>query len=223
MPSGIIGSFDELRRFMPARWAEDYMDRESAMKYYLTTGGVTKVGSMTDKGWPALLYPGHSRIQDLMDDNNYKLRLVDERIRSLEKEEKKTKRNRAKELVMKAVDPLYLEHKLKYMTDENYRKVCKRVGPPMHLHTHRIWRRRLHIFVKDEEYRKRLLEARNSELGKHRGTMSDELLKNAKFRRELIKKNKEALEKEKENLLMRQKALLTLMEWSIETGNNGSS
>lgn len=217
MSSEIIGSFEEFVRCLPVKRLADHTDREDAMRHYLLSGGIARLGPLSESGCPVLLYPTPARIQELTKENDERLRLVEKRIKALEDEGKElTGEGGIKEFLLRATDPLYIEHRTKLMTDGEYRKTYERVAPPMRLHAHRR-KKLVREFVKNEDYRRKLLEARSSEIGKNRPSISEELSNNTKFKQSLLEKSTSSLLREREILLLRQRTLMVLLKWSSET------
>jgi len=208
-----IGSFQELQKVLPANWAEDSKERESALKTYLAMGGIIKIGEIIS-GWPELIYPTSSRITSLLIKIEKEMKVVDRQIKDWRGRNRDLAYNNVKHVAKRVADPLFWEHKTKLMVDPSYRKTFVLVEPPMHLLHKSKWRKRLRMFVRDKEYRLRLHEARTSIIGKKRQGMSKEEEKRMDFTRNFtdIELNKLV---EKRKILHRQKnALRTLLTWS---------
>ena len=117
----------------------------------------------------------------------------------------------------KFVDPLYWQHHVKMATDSDYRKSYDTVKPPIGKLKNRKHRSVAKMFITNEEYRKNLYEARTSQIGKDRDTMSESIEKTLQSNRELMDRRIKKIKKERDFFDSKVKALKALREFSIES------
>ncbi|MCD6414895.1 MAG: hypothetical protein J7L23_04705 [Candidatus Diapherotrites archaeon] len=201
-----IGSFEEFSKLslnLPS-------NRVEAVKTYLRGGIIKLEGSK-------LVYPNVQRLEKQVQEREEKLRGLASQLKEWADREKKLKTDKKTDMAAVAVDPLYWEHKMKLMTDKEYREVYELVKPPMHLMNRKKWRKRIEMFVKSKEYRIRLKEARLSQIGKKREKMADEAETRMDFDRRLATLNKEKIEKKKRELEREVSAMRELIRWAKES------
>ncbi|GEM_PF-1651610 len=208
----LITNKSDLEKYLPASWAEGFMQRKKAVETYLETGGIIKIGE--HKGnWPRLIYPTKEKLRQELDEVEKELAKLDKQLA-----EAKRRRNRLQttpgKMVKVAMDPLYWEHRMKLLKDREYREVYELVRPPFHLMHMPEWRKRLEVFVKSAEYRARLKEARLSKIGKRRELLDKEVERRMDFSRSVVDGLIEKLEAKRDKLVKRADALRTLMGWA---------
>ncbi len=74
------------------------------------------------------------------------------------------------------------------------------------------WNKMLEMFVKEPEYRERLLEAARSEVGKGSGTIREEMVKREQFSEDVIDKRIDKLQSKLEKHQKKKKALKRLLK-----------
>ncbi|MBN3037340.1 MAG: hypothetical protein JW834_02750 [Candidatus Diapherotrites archaeon] len=210
------GSFDDFRRALPANWAKDYGVREASVRKYLEIGGIIKVGEV--KGaWPTLVYPTASRLEKQLEEAERKLAGVEKQLHAWKRRHKRLKTNTVSDVVQRAVDPLFWEHKIRLVADPTYRETYDLVRPPMHLMNRADWRKKLKYFVQSKEYRIRLHEARTSKIGRRREKMDTEVEKRMEFNRQLADQEHKKLLTKKRDLEDRIRAVRALIVWARES------
>lgn len=201
-----IGSFEEFKRDFP------YLSetRIGAMETYLK-GGVIKIQG------DRLVYPTSQRLERQIHDRQERIRALNGRLKNWGHRKKDLKTDKVTDSIKRVVSPLYWEHQMKLLTDKEYKEVYELVKPPMHLINRKKWHKRLAIFVKNEEYRLRLKEARLSQIGKKREKMTEEVQQRMEFNRQLAAMNMEKIEKQKSALMSQVTAMREVMRWAKES------
>ena len=208
-----IGNFEEFKRYLPANWAVDYNERVNAIKVYLESGGIIKIGEM--KGhWPKLIYPTKRRLEKQIEEAEEKLKDINKQIKEWRKRHKELQTNKVTDVLKRITDPLYWEHHARLLADPTYRETYELVEPPIHLIHRKEWRKRLKLFIKDKEYRLRLHEARTSEIGKRREGMKKEVEARMQFTRDLAETEKKKLIDKRDQLIRKIEAMKTLLQWA---------
>ena len=202
-----IGSFEEVKKDFP-NLSEN---RAIAVETYLK-GGIIKVQGTR------LVYPTSQRLEKQIHEKKGRINTLSNQLKDWNSREKSMKTDKVSDSVKRVFSPLYWEHQMKLMTDKEYKDVYELVKPPMHLINHKKWHKRLAIFIKDEEYRLRLKEARLSQIGKKREKMTEEVKARMAFNQQLAAMNKEKLERQKHDLEMQVRAMREVMRWAKESG-----
>ena len=208
----VISNPSDIDALLPPKWADSFSARKKAIEIYLKSGGIIKVGEVKGS-WPRLVYPTVEKLES--DINTIEKEI--ERINRQIEETKKRKRDlqdTPDKMLKVLLDPLYWKHRMKLLRDPEYREVYELVRPPIHLLHRPDWRRKIEIFVKSEEYRNKLKEARLSEIGKRRDFLDVEVEKRMEFSRSVVSSLSEKLEAKKNELEQRLNALKTLLSWA---------
>ncbi len=208
----IITSPSEIDRFLPAKWADSFNARKKALEVYLKDGGVIKIGEVKNE-WPRLIYPTKEKLEKEIKDVEKELDSVERRLELARKRLDDLKQTPGKTLKV-LFDPLFWKHKVRLLTDEEYREVFELVRPPVHLIHRPEWKKRMDLFLKSDEYRERLKEARLSEIGKRREFLENEVEKRMEFSRSVVENLIEKLEKKRKELKERLSALKVLLSWA---------
>ena len=207
-----VGSMSEFRKLLPEGSENAYPSRQKALEVYLDTGGVAKFEKTT--GFPKLLYPTNTRLDDQIKEAEEKIAGIDKQINDWHRRHRHLKTNKATDMAALAADPLYWEHQAKLVADPAYRATYDLVKPPMHLLTRDKWRKRLKMFVRSKEYRLRLHEARVSSIGKKRAPMAEEVESRLEFNRQLAEQELGKLDGKRKILHERASAMKTMLSWS---------
>ncbi len=171
---------------------------------YLKIGGVVRIKE------GRIIYPDKKRIVSQLEQVKKRIEAIKQQQLELNKKKKEYDYKTVLSEMVCFTDPLYWKHLLKMLTDKGYREVFETVEPPVNRVKDPKWRNMIRMFVKSEEYRQRLLEAKTSKLGKHRKTIRETVEKNLEATQELIKHRLEKLEKEKQQLMRKEKALSSM-------------
>ncbi len=208
----VISDPAEIDRFLPAKWADSFHSRKKAIEIYLKRGGIIKIGEVKGN-WPRLLYPTSDKIE-------VEIKSIEREISRLERQIVEA-RKRLRDLehspdktVKVILDPLYWKHRLRLLRDKEYREVYELVKPPIHLIHRPDWRKKIELFIKSEEYRLRLKEARLSKIGRRREVLEKEVEKRIDFSKSVVNSLIEKLEAKKNELEERLEALKVLKAWA---------
>ncbi len=209
--STILGRFSEYLN-LKSLTGEDLPETEEAIQNYLDQGGLLKVDDSGD-GEPELIYPGAERIKKQLRNVKKKEKFLQKEILNLRRK-KGDKTSEAVKSIKKTFDPLYWEHKYKMRTDEEYKETYEELEPPIEKINDPEWRNMLNMFIKEPEYRERLLEAARSEISEGKGTMRDQMKEREEFSKEVIDKRLKKLQDKLENFREKRKALKVLLKWA---------
>ena len=190
---------------------EEFSKLESRMKKavddYVKMGGVVKLKD------GKIIYPEKKRIESQIEQ-------VKKRLESLKQQKaeliKKKREYTYNSLILEATrfaDPLYWNHLFKMLTDKNYKEVFETVKPPVERIKDAKWRSMIRMFVKSDEYRQRLFEAKTSKIGKSRETIRDSVEKNFKDAQDLISHRLKKIEREKKDLEAREKSFSSILKF----------
>lgn len=207
--STILGRFSEYLN-LQGIGEGDLPELDEAIEIYLGQGGVIKLDD-SKEGEPRLIYPNVGRINKQLRRAKKKEDYIREEIKNL----KRKKRKKARKYLTSAkkmFDPIYWEHEYKKRTDEEYKKVYEEVKPPIERLNDSDWRSMVKMFVREEDYRERLLEAARSEIAKNKGTIKEEMKKRDEFSEEIIQNRINKLEKKLKRYRKKRKALKKLLK-----------
>lgn len=207
--STILGRFSEYLNVKPGD--SDLPEREEAIETYLEQGGVLKVDD-SDDGEPSLIYPGKDRIKKQLKSTKRREKYLQGEILKLQR--KKRKRARETSSLKRVFDPLYWQHKYKMRTNDDYKKAYEEVQPPVEKANDSDWRKMIKMFVKEPEYRERLIEASRSEISKGKGTIREEMQKREQFSEDVIDKRVKKLKNKLEKYRKKKKSLKVLLKWA---------
>ncbi len=208
----VISNPSDLDNFLPPKWAEAFSARKKAIEVYLKKGGIIKIGEVRGS-WPRLVYPTLEKIEAEMKEVEREIDRIDRQLKDAKK--KKSDLQNTPDKVLKVLfDPLYWKHRIKLLKDKDYREVYELVRPPVHLIHRPDWRKKIEIFVKSDEYRERLKEARLSEIGKRRDALEVEVERRMDFSRSVVDSLISKLEAKRKELKERLDALKILRDWA---------
>lgn len=188
-------------------------ERQSAIKTYMQQGGIIKVDKSGRK--PRLVYPGADRIRKQLEETKRKEEYMRKQLNSLRRKQRDVA-NKAVGSVKKVFNPVYWQHQYKKRRDDDYRSVYEEIDPPMEKLDDPKYRPMLEMFVKEPEYRERLLEAARSEIGRGRDTIRQQVIKREGFTKEVIDNRIKKIEKEIEKYRDKKSALKVLLKWVKE-------
>jgi hypothetical protein len=208
----VISSKQDIEKFLPAKWASSFSSRRTAIEIYLSTGGIIKIGEVKGE-WPRLLYPTVDKLNSEIKSTELELSRIERQLKQI-----RSKLNDLNETLPKKLkvlfSPLYWKHRMKLLTDKEYKEVYDLVKPPMHLIHDPEWKKRMDIFLKSDDYRMRLKEARLSEIGKRRDVMEKEVERRAEFSRSVVEHLLDKLETKRKALNDKLFALKELKKWA---------
>ncbi len=208
----VITDVSDVDKFLPARWADSFSSRKEAIKQYLKGGGVIKIGEMRGE-WPRLLYPTREKLESEIKSVEKELESVDRQLSQARKRLSLLKNTPDKKIKV-VLDPLFWRHKVKLLTDKEYKADYELIRPPVHLIHRPDWRKKIELFLNSGEYRTRLREARLSKIGKNRDLLENEVEARIEFSKSVVKSLLDKLERKKEELEGKLRVLKTLLNWA---------
>lgn len=212
----VLGRLSELKKVIPNPHLGlgdlGYSSLEEAVKTYLELGGIVKIDDSDPKN-PKLIYPGKKRIETQIKLAERQLDYLNSQVQGLKKKQRQLSYDSFFSGALRLTDPLFWEHILRKSIDSDYRKTTRLVEPPIERMKDPRWRKMVRMFVKNKEYRDRLLEARTSPLGKRRASVKKFIQENLEYSRNLLDKRIEKMSKEKEKFEKKIKVLNSLSNW----------
>lgn len=184
--------------------------RKKALKDYLSSGGVIKLSGTQ------IIYPTTKKLKKKRKKNREERKALEEKKKKLDEKKKDFKKRKILDTVKKATDPLYWEHHMKMLSNDEYKEKHDKVNPPMHMMHKPKWRKRLKMFVKSEEYRERLHEAKTSEIGEKLTGMNQHIQETQDFNLEMIERKEKKVDKKLEEINKQENATKTLLKWLKE-------
>lgn len=193
--------------------SEGFDERQRAIKTYMENGGIIKVDKSGKK--PVLVYPGKARIKKQLEDTKRKEEYLRKQLNSLRRKQREVA-SKAIGSVKKVLNPVYWQHQYKKRRDDDYKSVYEEIDPPMEKLDDPKYKPMLEMFVKEPEYRERLLEAARSEIGRGRDTIRQQVIKREGFTKEVVGNRIRKIEKKIEKYKDKRKALKVLLKWVKE-------
>ncbi len=201
----VIGSKREYERvFKNASLDQETLD---AIEAYVSNGGVIKLESVNPL---KIVYPSKARLKQQLEEARNRKKKLDSEIRSLSRK----KEGNAAKKVKVLLDPVYWKHRIKLVSDSEYRKAYETVEMPIEAASDAKHRRMVEMFVNNPEYRERLVEARTSLIGRSRGSIRETVEKNSRFRNDVIVTRISKLKKERAQAEQQEKVLSRLLHFS---------
>jgi len=158
MMKDIISNLPQLQAVLPKEFDLDKeVERVSALKHYLSKGGVLHVAPNQD-GWPKLLYPTKSHLKKKIEDLRFLRSQYGSRLSSWEKKFNDAKSYHLVNNVKKLKEPLFWKHMAKCAVDPDYKADSEKVHLPAHLVADARWKPMVKMFVADLDYRKQLVQ-----------------------------------------------------------------
>lgn len=188
-------------------------ERQKALKTYMKQGGIIKVDRSGKR--PRLVYPGEDRIKKQLEDTKRKEEYMRKQLNSLRRKQREVA-SKAIGSVKKVLNPVYWQHQYKKRRDDDYRSVYEEIDPPMEKLDDPKYKPMLEMFVKEPEYRERLLEAARSEIGRGRDTIRQQVIKREGFTKDVIDKRIKKIEKKIEKYKNKRRSLKVLLKWVKE-------
>jgi hypothetical protein len=207
----ILGRFSDFIKSAPSTGSGG-KNRDEAIQAYLSTGGILKFDRGVD-GASRILYPDRQRIMHQLEGLGKKKDYILSQVSLWENSYKRHNENSTAKIFQRVSDPLYWEHLVRMGVDADYRNAVRVIDPPVKMMRDKKWRKQMTLFVRNGDYRDRLLEARTSALGRHRDSMRHSAEKAQGFEREVIENRLNKLKKELENYEEKEGALRGLLEW----------
>lgn len=208
----ILSKLPDFKKMIP----ESDLGKEEAIRNYRELGGILRFDE-SDKENHRIIYPNKERIGHQLVEAKRKRRYLDLEVRQLRRKYTLLAYDNVISAPLRIVDPLYWEHLIRKGVDKDYRRITDVVEPPISkMHSAR-WRKMVKMFVKNKDYRDRLLEAKTSIIGKNRMTVSKTIERNTESTKKLLRSRIEKLEKERDNFLNKARVLQALSKWVDES------
>ncbi len=104
---------------------------------------------------------------------------------------------------------------LKLAMEKDYRQSSEKVDLPMKYMRDEKYRRIIKAFVRDKEYRKKLVKAKTGFLSKSSDTIKESADKNRDFKRKIVRDKLGRLLEEREKVSKRINVLEAMLEWQL--------
>jgi len=184
------------------------LSREEASKIYLESGGILKAEG------ERLVFPDQNRLVSQLEDAMVRRYSLTAQIRFWNRQYRSLASENILEDALRLTDPLFWEHLLKLNTERDYRTSFEKVDLPMKYMREEKYRKIIRTFVKDKEYRKRLVKAKTSRIGRLT-SIKETAEKGKDFRRKIVKDKLDRLNGEREEVSRKILVLESLLEWSL--------
>jgi len=185
------------------------LSREEASKIYLESGGILKAEE------ERLVFPDQNRLVTQLEDAMVRRYSLTAQIRFWNRQYRSLASENMLEDALRLTDPLFWEHLLKLNTEKGYRTSFEKVDLPMKYMREEKYRKIIRTFVKDKEYRKRLVKAKTSRISQGSATIKETAEKGKDFRRKIVKDKLDRLNGEREEVSRKILVLESLLEWSL--------
>lgn len=207
----LIGTFSDYKKHIPQEWRESNSHFDEAVETYLDMGGILKVENGIS---PMLVYPGKGRLQSQKADMKRRKNYFDVQIRNLERRKQIYTASDFFSSLSRFGDPLYWEHIARFNMDQGYKETTLLVDPPVNRMRDARWRKMMRMYVKNQEYRERLKEARTSIIGKKRESTNETAHRSREGNRKTIDNRLNGLKEDRDRFHKRIRALNILMAWA---------
>jgi len=201
---------DRLPDFIKSSRFTRKLSIDEACRAYSGSGGILR----TENG--RLVFPGKDRLVEQMTETAMRRDSLTEQIRFWHRLHRDTASSNALTEVARLTDPLYWEHMLKMATEKDYRDAFEKVALPMRHMSDNKYRKIVETFVNNSDYRRRLVEAKTSEIGLVGDTIKESADKKLEFKRKIIGEKLEKLKKERVKVTDKLQMLDVLLKWSLE-------
>jgi hypothetical protein len=158
MKKGLVSSFAQLQKMLPPGVSpESEPARASALKHYLSKGGVLRIAP-EESGWPKLLYPTKIHLRKKIDETRALRSQYYKRLESWQQKFDGAKNYHSLHNLKKLKEPLFWRHVAKCAVDPGYKSDAARVKLPVHLVADSRWKPMVKTFISDQDYRKQLVQ-----------------------------------------------------------------
>ena len=184
------------------------MPREQAREAYLADGGIIRVDG------ERLIFPDKSRIMSQLEETTVRKESLTAQLRFWQRQHRPLAGG-ALEYAYAAADPLFWEHLFRMSTEKDYRKAFEKVDLPVKYMREEKYRKIIKAFVRDKQYRKNLVSAKTSIVGKSGDSIKGAAEKGKEFKRKIIGDKIKAIREERSYFLQRESVLKALLDWSL--------
>jgi hypothetical protein len=199
---------DKFSNFIKSSGASPRMSREEAGKAHLDNGGILKTDG------DRLIFPDKNRIISQLEETAMRKDNLTAQLRFWQRQYRPLAGN-VLEYAYTATDPLFWEHMFKMSTERKYKDSFKKVDLPIKYMREEKYRKVIKAFVRDEQYRKNLVSAKTSIVGKSGDSIKSAAEKGKEFKRKIIEEKIKKIKHERDYFLEREAVLLALLDWSL--------
>lgn len=182
---------------------------EEARKIYSEAGGIIKTDG------DRLIFPNEERIVSQMSEAMVRKNDLTMQIRFWQRHHRNLVSDNVLDDAIRVTDPLFWEHLMKLAMEKDYRQSFEKVDLPMKYMRDEKYRRIIKAFVRDKEYRKKLVKAKTGILGKSSDTIKESADKKRDFKRKMVKEKLDRLLEEREKISKRVAVLEAMLEWQL--------
>jgi len=182
---------------------------EEATKLYSEAGGIIKTDG------DRLIFPDEERIVRQMSEALVRKNDLTMQIRFWQRHHRTLASDNVLDDAIRVTDPLFWEHLMKLAMEKDYRQSFEKVDLPMKYMRDEKYRRIIKAFVRDKEYRKKLVKAKTGFLGKASDSIAESADKKRDFKRKMVRDKLDRLLGEREKVSKRVAILEALLEWQL--------
>ncbi len=182
---------------------------EEARKLYSEAGGIIKMEG------DRLVFPDEERLVSQMSEALVRKNDLTMQIRFWQRHHRTLVSDNVLDDAVRVTDPLFWEHLMRLAMEKDYRQSFEKVDLPMKYMRDEKYRRIIKAFVRDKEYRKKLVKAKTGFLGKASDTMKESADKNRDFKRKIVSEKLGKLLEEREKVSKRITVLEAMLEWQL--------
>lgn len=196
-------SFEEIRRLS--------QKEKGAIDHYLKHGGLIKIAN---KSVLEITYPSKDIIKKELSRLIPELNSTEDKINQWEKlhndAENFAKRNKIKKLLV----PTFWKHKLKEITDKNYKEDYAKIKLPIDFVVDKDLNKVINTFIESKDYRSRLIDAVDNSIVYKNRSLGEKVVKKAELQKEISKTKLDVLYNRKDKLEQEICLQKVLQKWS---------
>jgi hypothetical protein len=182
---------------------------EEARKLYSEAGGIIKTDG------DRLIFPGEERIVSQMSEALVRKNDLTMQIRFWQRHHRTLASDNVLDDAIRVTDPLFWEHLMKLAMEKDYRQSFEKVDLPMKYMRDEKYRRIIKAFVRDKDYRKKLVKAKTGFLSKTSDSIKESADKKRDFKRKIVGEKLDRLLEEREKVSKRIMVLEAMLEWQL--------
>jgi hypothetical protein len=185
------------------------LSREEAGRLYQEGGGILKADG------DRLIFPDKNGLITQLEDAMVKRYNLTTQLRFWNRQYRGLASDNVLEDALRLADPLFWEHLLRLNMERDYRTSFEKVELPMKYMREEKYRRIIHTFIRDKEYRKRLVKAKTSKIGQKSTSIKENAEKGKEFRRKIVREKLEKLKEGRAEISRKILVLEALLGWSL--------
>jgi hypothetical protein len=210
----IISDIQTFERMFPN--CSNNEKRKDALIKYFKNNGVIKAYE-SNKSWPKLAYPNQKIIQKKLSEIKIKKDIYSKKLADWNKKYSQAFNYHSIHQLKKIKEPLFWKHRLKLLTDKDYKQDFESVNLPVHLVGDEKWKPMIKMFITDLDYRKQLsLTIKESIVYKNDKKVAKYADEIKDFRLQASDKQIKDIEKKLEVILDYEFALNEFLKWVKE-------